>query len=142
MHFKQFFTYRNPAFYVLLCACLWLFVTACARKAAFATSSVVPAARGYATIKRDKNRNYVVQVQLNYLAEPTRLEPPKKMYVVWIETENHLIQNIGQIKTSNNLKATFQTASPFKPIKIFLTAEDEAAIQYPGSQLIISTEIF
>jgi hypothetical protein len=40
------------------------------------------------------------------------------------------------------LKASFETVSSTKPTKIFLTAEDDASIQYPGSQVVISTNNF
>jgi hypothetical protein len=32
--------------------------------------------------------------------------------------------------------------SPTKPTKIFLTAEDDAGIQYPGTQVIMTTNDF
>jgi hypothetical protein len=43
---------------------------------------------------------------------------------------------------SKSLKASFQTVSSTKPNKIFITAEDDAAIQYPSAQIILSTDNF
>lgn len=119
----------------------------CAKKIAFQTSSIVPAARGDVKIKKDENKNYLIQIQLENLAEVSRIEPPKNVYVVWMETDDTSVKNIGQIKSdskflSSKLKASFETATPFKPSKIFITAEDNADVQYPGMQLIMETSNF
>lgn len=123
------------------------FFSSCARKISFQTSSVVPAARGDVKVKKDDNNNYSIQISLNNLAEPKRLDPSKNTYVVWMETSDNVTKNIGQINSStgflsNKLKASFETVSSTKPTKIFLTAEDDAAIQYPGTQVIMTTNDF
>ncbi len=43
---------------------------------------------------------------------------------------------------SNQLKASFETVSSFRPVKIFITAEDDANIQYPGNQMVLETDKF
>jgi hypothetical protein len=108
---------------------------------------VVPAARGDVKVKKDNNNNYRIQISLDDLAEPKRLEPSKHTYVVWMETADNVTKNIGQINSSTGflsgkLKASFETVSSSKPTKIFLTAEDDASIQNPGTQLIITTSDF
>jgi hypothetical protein len=55
--------------------------------------------------------------------------------------------NIGKINSSSSLlssklKASFETVSSSKPSKIFITAENDATIQYPGNQIVLSTESF
>src|SRR5690349_19820557 len=132
---------------IVAAAIVLFFFSSCARKIGFQTSSVVPAARGDVKVKKDNNNNYSIQVTLNNLAEPKRLEPSKSTYVVWMETSDNVTKNIGQINSStgflsNKLKAFFETVSSTKPTKIFLTAEDDAGIQYPGTQVIITTNDF
>ncbi len=122
-------------------------LSACTKKIAFLTSSVVPAARGYVYIKTDKNKNNVIDVHLTELAEVQRLQPARQTYVVWMLTDHDITKNIGQIKSSTGmmskqLKASFETVSSFKPVKIFITAEDNADIQYPGSQIVLETDKF
>lgn len=121
--------------------------TSCAKKVAFQTSTIVPAARGDVKITRDDNKNYLIKMKIENLAEVSRLESSKEAYVVWMETEDSMVKNIGQIKSdskfmSSKLKATFETVTPFKPTKIFLTAEKDAAAQYPDNEVIISTQNF
>lgn len=122
-------------------------LSSCTKKIAFLTSSIVPAARGYVYIKTDKNKNNVIDVHLTELAEVQRLQPARQTYVVWMLTDRDITKNIGQIKSSTGmmskqLKASFETVSSFKPVKIFITAEDNADIQYPGSQIVLETDKF
>jgi hypothetical protein len=101
----------------------------------------VPAATGDVTVKSDKNNNYVIQIKLAGLAEAQRLQPSKQTYVVWMETDHSTAKNLGQ-NTSTNLKASFETVSSFKPRKIFITAENDPAITYPGTQVVLTTDRF
>ncbi len=106
------------------------------RKASFLVSSVVPAAKGDVKVKKDGNDNYSINIDITDLAEPNRLIPPKFAYIVWLESSNNIVKNIGQIKTSTSLlssklKASFESVSVFKPTKIFITAEDDINVQYP-----------
>lgn len=73
--------------------------SSCATKAIFLNSAVVPAARGSVKVKMDRNKNYVIKIQLTNLAEPNRLTPPKNTYVVWMVNNNGITNNIGQIKS-------------------------------------------
>lgn len=119
----------------------------CTKKIAFMTSPVVPAARGDVQVKKDKNKNYVIDVHLSELAEVNRLSPPKQTYVVWMITEENITRNIGQISSksgmlSKQLRASFETVSSFKPIKVFITAEDDASILSPSGQIILTTDSF
>ncbi len=119
----------------------------CARKITFLTSSIVPAARGTVKVKKDRNNNYNIAINLSHLAEPQRLQPSKKTYVVWMVTDQNLIKNIGQIKSSTGrfskkLSSSFVTVSSIKPIKVFITAEDDGSVQYPGTQVVLSTNSF
>lgn len=119
-------------------------LASCAKKINFQASSVVPAARGTVKITKDNNSNYAIKIQLLNLAEPNRLQPAKNVYVVWMEGDNSGVKNIGQIKTDINflakkLKASFESVSPVKPNKIFITAEDDATVTYPVGQMVLTT---
>jgi hypothetical protein len=116
--------------------------TECSRKITFLSSSVVPAATGYVKVKRDGNKNYVIQVSATNLAEVSMLTPPKQTYVVWMLTDREVTKNIGQIISSSKLNASFETVSSFKPIKIFITAENDPSSLYPGGPVILTTDNF
>ncbi|RYE31979.1 MAG: hypothetical protein EOP48_31225 [Sphingobacteriales bacterium] len=121
--------------------------TSCASKLRFNTSSVVPAAEGTVKVKKDDNNNYNIKIALSNLAAPERLQPSKKMYIVWMEADDQVNKNIGQINTSTGflsgkLKADFETVSATKPKRIFITAEDDSNVQYPDSRVVLSTNQF
>jgi hypothetical protein len=126
-----------------LCTILWT-GNSCATKTTFLTSTIVPAAEGTIQLKKDKNKNYIISVKMVNLAEVERLQPPKKAYVLWMENEEGRAKNLGQITSSHEmishkLKATFQTVSPFKPTKIYVTAEDEANVIMPSSFVVLQS---
>ncbi len=117
----------------------------CARKVAFTTSTVVPAAQGSVKVKKGENNNYNIELNIIRLADPKRLNPPKDTYVVWMETEQNGTKNIGQLETSTSLfsktlKSSLETVTPFKPTRFFVTAEDNANIQQPGPQVVLRTK--
>ena len=120
-------------------------LTSCGKNITFQNSTVVPAAQGKVTIKKDSNKNYSIKIKISNLAEVKRLQPSKNVYVVWMETEENGTKNIGQIKSdtgfiSSKLKANFETVTSFKPIKIFITAEDNQDAQYPGYQMVLTRQ--
>ena len=143
-----FFNRQKTLLPLLTLTLLLIFMfSSCARKLNFTTSSIVPAAEGSVKVKKDNNNNYAIKVDVKHLAEPKRLQQPKEVYVVWIETPQNGVQNIGQLKTSSGLlsrtlKASLETTSPFKPNRIFITAEDQSNIQYPSSYVILNTNSF
>ncbi|MEP7277362.1 MAG: hypothetical protein ABI813_01855 [Bacteroidota bacterium] len=132
---------------LLMIAASLLFQSCGTTKMVFANSSVVPAAEGSVKVKKDKNNNYDIDLNVMRLADPKRLSPPAKVYVVWMETERNGTKNIGQITSkdglfSSTLRSSLHTKTPFKPTEIFITAEEEADRQYPGSMVVLRTNSF
>ena len=122
-------------------------VSSCATKATFVNSSVVPAAEGNVKVKKDKNKNYLVKVQLKNLAPSSRLQPSKSTYVVWMMSNDNTTKNIGQIVSassllSNALQGSLETVTTLKPVKIFITAEDNANTEFPDSKVVLTTNFF
>ena len=143
----KLYHYTSSVFFVAIAFFLVFSLGSCARKIVFQTSPIVPAAQGFVKVKKDKNNNYALQIDVRNLAEPRRLDPPKQTYVVWIETERNGTKNIGQMNSpsglfSSKLKASLTAVTPFKPISVFITAEDNADIRYPGMQVVLRTRTF
>jgi hypothetical protein len=119
----------------------------CGQTVRFVTSTVVPAAEGKVKIKKDDNNNYGIEIEIKNLAEPNKLTPARKTYVVWMNDSNNQSKNLGQLTTSSGLfsstlKASFKTVSPIKPTRIFITAEDSGTPVTPGSQVVLNTDSF
>lgn len=133
--------------FVFLVATAFLTLNSCAKKMSFLPSAVVPAAEGEVKVKTDNNNNQLIEIEIFNLAEPQNLQPAKEMYVVWMETDQGSTRNIGQIVTSSgsfskNLKATFETVTSFQPVKIFITAENDANVEYPSRVIVLETSQF
>jgi ABC-type Fe3+-hydroxamate transport system substrate-binding protein len=119
----------------------------CSNKINFQNSAEVPAARGYVKVTKDDNSNYVIKLELSNLAEVKRLDPPKESYVVWMESEDNPVKNVGRINSSGSLLSrrltvSFETVSSLKPNLIFITAENEPATSYPSGKKMMTTARF
>ncbi|MEO5782259.1 MAG: hypothetical protein ABIQ07_03255 [Ginsengibacter sp.] len=116
----------------------------CSKKITFASSTVVPAAVGSVGYKKDKNNNYHISLKVLHLANSNKLTPPRSTYVVWMETENNGVKNLGQLRSSGSLlsstlKGSLNAVTAFQPKSFFITAEDNTDISYPGSQVVLRT---
>lgn len=115
-------------------------LTSCTSKMNFVTSSTVPAATGTIRVKQDKNKNYVLTVNVQNLAESQSLTPPKNTYLVWMESNENSIKRLGQLSPSGkSLKATLSATAIAKPTQVYITAENNMDIQYPDGQVILTT---
>lgn len=137
---------RNLFFVAILVPFIFI-LSSCANKnkMVFQTSSVVPSAEVSVTVKKDENKNYNVDLNVIRLANPERLSPPKKMYIVWMNTSQDGVKKIGQLKTSSSLlsgslKSSLKTSVPYEPIDFFITAEDDAEVQAPSGQVVLNTK--
>jgi uncharacterized lipoprotein NlpE involved in copper resistance len=123
-----------------------LILVGCANKFRFTQSAVVPGAYGDVKVKKDKNENYIITVDVTNLADSRQLDPPKDTYVVWMETAEGNVRNIGQIKSTSSLlskarKATMRAASTVKPRRVFITAEESGTVSYPGREILTTRTI-
>ncbi len=121
--------------------------TSCAKKYTFLTSSVVPGAQGYVKVEKDKNKNYIIKVEVSDLAEVERVNALKTTYVVWMKSDEGNTENLGHLKSSTSFlskrhTASLETVSPYMPVKIFITTENGTNVQYPGEQEVLTTETF
>ena len=122
-----------------------ILLSSCAQKMSFQTSTVVPAATGDVTAKKDKNENYTITVNVLNLAEPQKLSPAKEAYVVWMENGKDPVKKLGQITTSSGmlskaLKGELKATSVTEPTRVFITAENNASIEYPDGQIVLTTK--
>jgi hypothetical protein len=138
---------------IRLVACLVLLLTvtsffsppAHSKKFPFTNSTVVPGAEGSVNVKKDGNGNYHIDVYIENLPDPSKLTPGRKAYVVWVQTLEKGDKNIGQIKTGSSMfsktkKASMSTVSIDKPIKVYVTAEDDGSTETPGDVKVLTTE--
>jgi hypothetical protein len=121
---------------VVLFFTLIVFLASCSSISKFPVSEVTPAANIVVYRHHDSNGNNTLVIKAKNLAATERLSPPKQTYVVWVVLEDHTAKNIGQMKIINAKKAEIRTLTAFKYSEIFITAEDQAEVQYPGNMEI------
>jgi len=147
MKTQKFYQLIKKFFIGILMSSMIILSTSCAINESFLNSSVVPAAKGTVKIKKDNNKNYQINLEIKDLAEVERLQSSKRMYVVWMETERGIYENLGQLHSSTGFMskqhtASLESSSPYKPVRIFVTAENESNVQYPDSKEILTTDKF
>lgn len=111
-----------------------LFLSACKEEnkpLQFPTSTVTPAARISALVQQDPFQNTMIEIQVDSLAQPERLTPPQRNYVIWVETKKMGNVNIGKIYPKPAKKSILKTLTPFQPKSIFITAEKSIYINEP-----------
>lgn len=118
---------------------------ACAKKMSFERSSVVPGADGKVAVSKDKNDNYTITVNTVNLPSSKNLTPSREVYVVWMEDQDKNVKKLGQIKPTTGLlskayKGELKATSTSRPRKVFITAEDNGELEYPGDLMVLSTQ--
>lgn len=139
---QRLILYKGKIIVFLMAAAIILTLGSCAKKIVFPVSPIVPSAQGTILFKTDKNKNYDINLTVKHLANPDRLTPARKCYVVWIDTEQNGVINLGQLHISKNMGGSLKTNSPFKPTAIFITAEDDPTIKTPGTDTVLRSEPF
>ncbi len=137
-------TINSTKTYLLSVLSFIIILSSCSKTVRFETSSVVPAAVAKIKLSKDQNQNNLVEMTVTGLADPERLSPSRKTYVVWMETKD-AIRNVGQLKSetsyfSSARKATLKAVTPFKPLRFFVTAENNPGIARPSGQTVLTTE--
>jgi hypothetical protein len=117
---------------------LTLTSVAMAKKYPLSVDKSVPSARGHVDVGRDKNGNTKVEIEVEHLAMPENLTPPRTAYVVWFQERGASeALNQGTLKPNKGLKAKFKSVTPLKNFDIFVTAEpDPTAKVAAGSEVL------
>jgi hypothetical protein len=121
---------------------LALITIGCAQKIALRETPDAPAALGEAKVSTDGNNNTRIELKMEHLAPPQNLTPPKSVYVVWAQPPDGDATNLGQVVVGRERSANFQTVTPLKVFRIFVTAEDRALAQAPSEQVVLATDVF
>ena len=113
---------------------------ACASNIPFQPSTASPAAAGDVHAKIDDNGNAWVELEVEHLALPGTLTPPRSTYVVWAESQFGRQVLLGQIKVEADRSAYWEGTVPFEKFRMMLTAEDIAWPERPREPYVVQTD--
>lgn len=130
------------AFKVISFVLAAILVTSCAKRVVFPDSPSMPGADVVLKVEKNKNNNYELELEIENIARPNRLTPPRNNYVVWLETSSHGTINVGNLEVSSRNRASLTTVTPYKPIRMFISAEDKQDVIFPSSQIVLTSEEF
>ena len=116
-------------------------ISSCSNTAKFPVSQITPAADITAKIKKQESPNYLVTITANNLAASDRLEPPKKIYVIWAVSKAGVTRNVGHFTQKNAEESIYKASFPYKPVEIIITAEDEEGSCEPNGIEISRTKL-
>lgn len=132
----------KDAFRILSYLFAVILITACSREIVFPVSEVVPAAEAKLKVNEDDNDNYEVELEVRNLARPDRLTPARRNYTVWMVTKRNGTINIGNLNVNKKGSVSLETSTPYEPIRVFITAEDDNKPIVPSTQIVLDSGEF
>ena len=144
---QRSFTIWQTAYATILAAIWVMVMSSCGGTADLLTASFIPATRAYVKVKQDRHDRYVIQVVLHHLIQQPEKQSARQTYVVWMVSECDGIYNLGALKVSSFLspsafKTTFRPGRYEKPVRIYITVEDDPDIIFPENGIVYSTSRF
>lgn len=132
----------KDAFRVLSFIFAAILVTACSRDIVFPVSDVVPAAEAVLKVEENDNDDYQLDLEVENLAGPDRLTPSRRYYVVWMVSKRNGTINLGNLDINRKNKGSLETSSPYEPVRVFITAEDDKTPVVPSTQIVLDSGEF
>lgn len=128
-----------PGIPLLACA-FAITLSSCARRMFFDRSWVVPRATARIIVKHRGDNRYLVTLKMRRVMPPENLKPPMHAYIVWMETAQNGTKRLGEIKVSaEDRRDVLDAVTPFRPRKIFITAEASSDAEAPIGQVVLTT---
>lgn len=107
-----------------------------------ATSAKVPAAQGQLKIKDAGNNNTGIELRVQHLANPYKIDPGATTFMVWAKptAETSRVHPLGALTVNKDLSAELNATTPLKNFELFVTAESSSQLQEPqGDRLLWAT---
>lgn len=132
----------KDAFRVLSFIFAAILITACSKNIVFPVSEVVPAAEAVLKVEENDNDDYQLELEVDNLAGADRLTPSRRYYVVWMVSKRNGTINLGNLDINRKNKGSLETSSPYEPVRVFITAEDDKTPVVPSTQVILDSGEF
>lgn len=126
--------------YAMAIALCGLLAAGCASyELGFALSPELPAANPKARIRQDANENQLVEIEIEHMAPPEHLSPPRSVYVVWAEGDEGRLLPLGQLRVREDREGHFEGVTALERFRILISAEiDPQAAQPSQPYMLVS----
>lgn len=110
-----------------------------ARQIRLDSNSDIPAAEGTIKVSTTENANTMIELVVEHLALPQRVNPAATVYVVWIRGNEAGAQpqNLGALKVDDNLKGSISVVTPLRWFELYITAEPSQMSTMPTSKKLL-----
>jgi hypothetical protein len=100
---------------------------------ALRSSNDIPSAQGRLAVKGSEGPNQVVDLTVKHMAPPAKVKSGATAYVVWLEPDAAKAPiNMGVLAVDKDLNGELQFKTPFPKFEVFVTAEQDPAVQTPS----------
>jgi len=128
---------------ILILTCLAALSCSGPRQLRLTTSSDIPAAQGTVKISTTDNGNTKIDVVVEHLASPERINPGATVFVVWARGSEAGAQpqNLGALKVDDNLNGSISAVTPLRSFEVFITAEPSQMSEWPTGKTLLYTTV-
>jgi len=100
---------------------------------ALRSSNDIPSAQGRLAVKGSEGPNQVVDLTVKHMAPAAKVKAGATVYVVWLEPDAAKEPiNMGVLSVDKDLNGELQFKTPFPKFEVFVTAEENPAVQAPS----------
>ena len=107
------------------------------------SSPDIPGAQSTAKVSTTDNGNTQIDLIVEHLASPERVDPGATTYVVWVrgnEAEAQS-QNLGALKVDENEKGSISATTPLRSFDLYITAEASQLGAAPAGKTLLYTTV-
>ncbi|UPT75155.1 MAG: hypothetical protein M0D55_05445 [Elusimicrobiota bacterium] len=101
------------------------------------SSPAVGGAEGEVRYGRTQDDDVVIDLTVEHLRAPERLEPPGWAYVAWARGSSGSPLNLGPLSVSRGRHATLRAVTQLRNFDLFVTAEPAADVESPSGEPLL-----
>lgn len=104
-------------------------------------SSTVPAASGSVGVSAGDNEDNDLSIQVENLADPSKLSPGASAYVVWVAPVGDAAQNVGSLQVDGRTGSLSTVTPLLHDFIVSITPEIEAQAVAPSGPEVLSVTV-
>ena len=107
------------------------------------SSPDIPGAQSTAKVSTTDNGNTQIDLIVEHLASPERIDQDATVYVVWVRANqaDAQPQNLGAIKVDDDLKGSISATTPLRSFDLYITAESSQLNTAPKGKTVLYTTV-